>query len=142
MAAGTQEASGDFVMISGRRTAGLQKRSQFIMALNAVWKILQTLADRRSSRPSGTHQRSCTTRCTRGGSVGGSNAQAKVYAVGHAGTNPDSNVMTGTFLLNNRYASVLFDTGADRSFVSTAFSSQIDITPTTLDHYYDVELDD
>ncbi|GKA10407.1 putative reverse transcriptase domain-containing protein [Tanacetum coccineum] len=28
-----------------------------------------------------------------------------------------------------------------RSFVSTGFSSQIDITPTTLDHYYDVELD-
>ncbi|GKC64610.1 putative reverse transcriptase domain-containing protein, partial [Tanacetum coccineum] len=41
-----------------------------------------------------------------------------------------------------RYASILFDTGADRSFVSTAFSSQIDITPTTLDHYYDAELAD
>ncbi|GKF24283.1 putative reverse transcriptase domain-containing protein, partial [Tanacetum coccineum] len=48
----------------------------------------------------------------------------------------------GTFLLNNRYASILFNTGADRSFVSTAFSSQIDITPTALDHYYDVELVD
>ncbi|GJT53284.1 putative reverse transcriptase domain-containing protein [Tanacetum coccineum] len=48
----------------------------------------------------------------------------------------------GTFLLNNRYASVLFDTGVDRSFVSTAFSSQIDITPTSLDHYYDIELAD
>ncbi|GKA10149.1 putative reverse transcriptase domain-containing protein [Tanacetum coccineum] len=78
----------------------------------------------------------------RGNQVGGGNAPAKVYAVGHAGTNPDSNVMTGTFLLNNRYASILFDTGADRSFVSTAFSSQIDITPTALDHYYDVELAD
>ncbi|GKC83257.1 putative reverse transcriptase domain-containing protein [Tanacetum coccineum] len=58
-----------------------------------------------------------------GNQVGGGNALAKVYAVGHAGTNPDSNVVTGTFLLNNRYASILFDTGADRSFVSTAFSS-------------------
>nr|GEU30412.1 putative reverse transcriptase domain-containing protein [Tanacetum cinerariifolium] len=48
----------------------------------------------------------------------------------------------GTFLLNNRYALVLFDTGADRSFVSTAFSSLIDIIPTTLDHGYDVELAD
>ncbi|GJZ22594.1 hypothetical protein Tco_0559633 [Tanacetum coccineum] len=66
----------------------------------------------------------------------------KVYATGHAGTNPDSNVVTGTFLLNNRYASVFFNTGANRSFVSTAFSSQIDITPSTLDHYYDVELAD
>nr|GEV81587.1 putative reverse transcriptase domain-containing protein [Tanacetum cinerariifolium] len=46
----------------------------------------------------------------------------------------------GTFLLNNRYALILFDTGADRSFVSTAFSSLIDIIPSTLDHRYDVEL--
>ncbi|GJW86224.1 putative reverse transcriptase domain-containing protein [Tanacetum coccineum] len=72
-----------------------------------------------------------------GNQVRNANAPAKVYVVGHAGTNPDSNVVTGTFLLNNRYASILFDTGADRSFVSTAFSSQIDITPSTLDHYYD-----
>ncbi|GJR35416.1 reverse transcriptase domain-containing protein [Tanacetum coccineum] len=78
----------------------------------------------------------------RGNHVGTGNAQAKVYAVGNAGTNPDANVITGTFLLNNRYASVLFDTGADRSFVSTAFSSQIDIAPTVLDHDYAVELAD
>ncbi|GKE71752.1 putative reverse transcriptase domain-containing protein, partial [Tanacetum coccineum] len=76
----------------------------------------------------------------RGNQDGKDTALAKVYAVGRAGTNPYSNVMTGTFLLNNCYASVLFDIGTDRSFVSTAFSSQIDITPSTLDHYYDVEL--
>ncbi|GJU76765.1 putative reverse transcriptase domain-containing protein [Tanacetum coccineum] len=57
-------------------------------------------------------------------------------------TNSNSNVITDTFLLNNHYASILFDTGADRSFVSTAFSSLIDIIPTTLDHGYDVELAD
>ncbi|GKD20906.1 putative reverse transcriptase domain-containing protein [Tanacetum coccineum] len=73
---------------------------------------------------------------------GNGNAPAKVYVVGHARTNLDSNVVTGTLLLNNRYAFVLFDISADRSFVSTAFSSQIDITPTALDHYYDVELAD
>ncbi|GJY37969.1 putative reverse transcriptase domain-containing protein [Tanacetum coccineum] len=76
------------------------------------------------------------------GAARNGNAPAKVYAVDRTGTNPDSNVVMGTFLLNNCYASVLFDTGADRSFVSTAFSSQIDITPTALDHYYDVELAD
>nr|GEV10624.1 hypothetical protein [Tanacetum cinerariifolium] len=78
----------------------------------------------------------------RGTQGGNATAPAKVYAVGRAGTNPDSNIVTGTSLLNNRYASILFDTGADRSFVSTAFSSQIVITPTTLDYYYDVELAD
>ncbi|GJV02205.1 putative reverse transcriptase domain-containing protein [Tanacetum coccineum] len=77
-----------------------------------------------------------------GNQVGNDRAPAKVYAVRHAGTNADSNVVTGTFLLNNRYASILFDTGDDRSFVSTAFSSQINITPSTLDYYYDVKLAD
>nr|GEY83795.1 putative reverse transcriptase domain-containing protein [Tanacetum cinerariifolium] len=61
--------------------------------------------------------------------------------LGSAGTDPDANVVTGTFLLNNRYASVLFDSGADKSFVSITFSTQINITPSTLDPCYDVELD-
>nr|GEW03702.1 hypothetical protein [Tanacetum cinerariifolium] len=77
-----------------------------------------------------------------GNQGGRDNAPTKVYIVGSAGTDPDSNVVTGTFLLNNRYASILFDTGADKSFVSTAFSSQINITPSTLDHCHDVELVD
>ncbi|GKC55599.1 putative reverse transcriptase domain-containing protein, partial [Tanacetum coccineum] len=77
-----------------------------------------------------------------GNQAGNGNDSVKVYAVGRAGTNPDSNVVTSMFLLNSRYASVLFDTGADRSFMSTAFSFQIDITPSELDHYYDVELAD
>ncbi|GJU41508.1 reverse transcriptase domain-containing protein [Tanacetum coccineum] len=74
-----------------------------------------------------------------GNQAGNDRAPAKVYVVRNTGPNPD-NVVAGTFLLNNRYAYILFDTGADRSFVSTAFSFQIDITPSTLDHYYDVEL--
>nr|GEW07492.1 putative reverse transcriptase domain-containing protein [Tanacetum cinerariifolium] len=79
---------------------------------------------------------------------GNGNAQGWVYAVGNVkkngntAGNPDSNVVTGTFLLNNRYASILFDIGADISFVSTAFSSLIDIIPTPLDNHYDVELAD
>ncbi|GJS12292.1 putative reverse transcriptase domain-containing protein [Tanacetum coccineum] len=64
------------------------------------------------------------------------------YAVGVAGQNPDNNVVTGTFLLNNCCASILFDTSADRSFVSTQFSTLINIAPTTLDHGYNVELAD
>nr|GEY46883.1 reverse transcriptase domain-containing protein [Tanacetum cinerariifolium] len=77
-----------------------------------------------------------------GNQAGNENDMARAYAVGTAGTNPNSNVVTGTFLLNNRYALILFDTGADRSFISTAFSSLIDIIPTTLDHGYGVELAD
>ncbi|GJQ98759.1 hypothetical protein Tco_0521744 [Tanacetum coccineum] len=47
---------------------------------------------------------------------------------------------------NQQRHSLVIKLGNDRapkgSFVSTAFSSQIDITPSTLDHYYDVELAD
>nr|GEZ64361.1 putative reverse transcriptase domain-containing protein [Tanacetum cinerariifolium] len=51
-------------------------------------------------------------------------------------------IARSTFLLKNRYALILFDTGADRSFVSTVFSSLIDIIPTTVDHGYDIKLAD
>ncbi|GJY60553.1 putative reverse transcriptase domain-containing protein [Tanacetum coccineum] len=77
----------------------------------------------------------------RGNQGGNDRAPAKVYVIGNAGADPD-NVVAGTFLLNNRYAYILFDTGADRSFVSTAFSTLLDIVPNALDHGYDVELAD
>nr|GEV23610.1 reverse transcriptase domain-containing protein [Tanacetum cinerariifolium] len=76
------------------------------------------------------------------------NAPGWVYAVGNAerrgnaSRDSDLNVIMGTFLLNNRYASILFDTGADRSFISTAFSFLIDIVPTLLGNSYDVKLAD
>ncbi|GJV11879.1 putative reverse transcriptase domain-containing protein [Tanacetum coccineum] len=66
----------------------------------------------------------------------------RAYAIGGGGANPDSNVVTGTFLLNNCYASMLFDSGADRSFVSSTFSALLDVTPSTLNTSYAVELAD
>ncbi|GJT57367.1 putative reverse transcriptase domain-containing protein [Tanacetum coccineum] len=79
---------------------------------------------------------------------GNGSVQGWAYAVGNAekngnvSRNPDSNVVTGTFLLNNCYASILFDTGADRSYISTTFSSLIDIAQTPLENSYDVKLAD
>ncbi|GJZ46061.1 putative reverse transcriptase domain-containing protein [Tanacetum coccineum] len=52
------------------------------------------------------------------------------------------NVVTGTFLLNNQYASVLFDSGSDRSFVNTRFSSLLDIKPIKIEDSYEVGLAD
>ncbi|GJU10135.1 putative reverse transcriptase domain-containing protein [Tanacetum coccineum] len=52
------------------------------------------------------------------------------------------NVVTGMFLLNNRYASILFDSGSDRSFVDIRFSSMLDIDPVKIDTSYKVELAD
>ncbi|GJU61436.1 putative reverse transcriptase domain-containing protein [Tanacetum coccineum] len=78
----------------------------------------------------------------RGNGNGNDIAQGRAYALGGRDASPDSNVITGTFLLNNRYAKILFNTGADRSFVSNIFSALINITPTTLEIFYDVELAD
>nr|GEW05264.1 retrotransposon protein, putative, Ty3-gypsy subclass [Tanacetum cinerariifolium] len=68
--------------------------------------------------------------------------RSRMQKRGNASRNMDSNVVTGMFLLSNRYASILFDNGADRSFISTAFSSLIDIVPTPLGNSYDVKLAD
>nr|GEX54580.1 putative reverse transcriptase domain-containing protein [Tanacetum cinerariifolium] len=76
-----------------------------------------------------------------GNKTGSNEATTKAYAIG-GGANPDSNVVTGTFLLNNYYASVLFDSGADRSFMSSTFSALLDVAPSTLDTSYTVELVD
>ncbi|GKA33030.1 putative reverse transcriptase domain-containing protein [Tanacetum coccineum] len=69
-------------------------------------------------------------------------ARGKAYVLGGGDANPDSNVVMGMFLLNNHYASVLFDSGSDRSFVSITFSTLLDIIPDTLDVSYVVELAD
>ncbi|GKB21504.1 putative reverse transcriptase domain-containing protein [Tanacetum coccineum] len=73
---------------------------------------------------------------------GNNRVQARAYAIGGGGASLDSNIITGTFLLNNHYASMLFDSGADRSFVSTTFSALLDVIPSTLDTSYTVELAD
>ncbi|GJT90342.1 reverse transcriptase domain-containing protein [Tanacetum coccineum] len=70
-------------------------------------------------------------------------ARGKAYVLGGGDANPDSNVVTGTFLLNNPYDSVFFCFAVpDQSFVSTTFSTLLDIIPDTLDVSYVVELAD
>ncbi|GJW90855.1 reverse transcriptase domain-containing protein [Tanacetum coccineum] len=77
-----------------------------------------------------------------GNKTGSNETTARDYAIGGGGANPDSNVVTGTFLLNNCYASMLFYSGVDRSFVSSTFSALLDVAPSTLDTSYVVELAD
>ncbi|GJZ93715.1 putative reverse transcriptase domain-containing protein [Tanacetum coccineum] len=69
-------------------------------------------------------------------------ARGRAYVLGGGDANPDSNVVSGTFLLNNRHASMLFDSGADRSSVSSSFSALLDVIPSTLDVSYVVKLAD
>ncbi|GJZ10226.1 reverse transcriptase domain-containing protein [Tanacetum coccineum] len=69
-------------------------------------------------------------------------ARGKAYVLGGGDANLGSNTVTGTFLLNDHHAYMLFDSGADRSFISNTFSALLDITPSVLDVSYVVELAD
>ncbi|GKA60675.1 putative reverse transcriptase domain-containing protein [Tanacetum coccineum] len=60
-------------------------------------------------------------------------ARGKAYVLGGGDANPSSNIVMDTFLLNEYHAYMLFDSGADRSFVSNTFSTLLDIIPSALD---------
>ncbi|GKF31854.1 putative reverse transcriptase domain-containing protein, partial [Tanacetum coccineum] len=69
-------------------------------------------------------------------------ARGKAYVLRGGDANPGSNTVTSMFLLNDHHAYMLFDSGADRSFVSNTFSALLDISPSALDVSYAVELAD
>ncbi|GKE75751.1 putative reverse transcriptase domain-containing protein, partial [Tanacetum coccineum] len=72
----------------------------------------------------------------------GGNTTGRAYVIKDVEKGEGPNVVAGTFLINNRYASVLFDSGSDKSFVNTSFSHLIDIKPVRLNTSYEVELAD
>ncbi|GJT52069.1 putative reverse transcriptase domain-containing protein, partial [Tanacetum coccineum] len=54
----------------------------------------------------------------------------------------DPKVMTGTFSLNNQFATVLFDSGADFSFISTKFVPLLNVEPCIVNPGYAIEIAD
>nr|GFA79491.1 putative reverse transcriptase domain-containing protein [Tanacetum cinerariifolium] len=80
-------------------------------------------------------------KCPKGRNQQNEGARARAYVVVE---NPQQNpnVVAGTFLLNDHYACILFDCGAEKSFVSSTFTPFIDIAPTSLNTSYEVELAD
>ncbi|XP_076916511.1 uncharacterized protein LOC143576260 [Bidens hawaiensis] len=72
--------------------------------------------------------------------LNGQNARGKAFEMNAKKARKDSSVVTGTFLINNHYAYVLFDTEADLSFVSNQFEPRLGIEPSKLDNNYSIEL--
>ncbi|GJR67651.1 reverse transcriptase domain-containing protein [Tanacetum coccineum] len=54
----------------------------------------------------------------------------------------DPNVVMGMFLLNQHLARVLFDSGADKSFISISLASKLNIPPITIDTFYNIKMAD
>ncbi|GJY11130.1 reverse transcriptase domain-containing protein [Tanacetum coccineum] len=70
------------------------------------------------------------------------NACGRAYLLRDKNAHQDPNIVTGTFLLNQHLVRVLFDLGADKSFVSISLASMLNILPITLDTTYDIEMAD
>jgi hypothetical protein len=68
------------------------------------------------------------------------NARGRAFVMERGTAQEDPDVVTGTFLLNNHPARVLFDSGADKSFISTSLASLLNIHPTELHTTYEIEL--
>ncbi|GKD30280.1 reverse transcriptase domain-containing protein, partial [Tanacetum coccineum] len=70
------------------------------------------------------------------------NAHRRAYMLRDRNTYQDLNVVTSMFLLNQHLARVLFDSGADKSFISISIASMLNILPITIDTFYDIEMAD
>ncbi|GJZ93106.1 reverse transcriptase domain-containing protein [Tanacetum coccineum] len=69
-------------------------------------------------------------------------AHERAYMPRDKNVHQDPNVVTGMFFLNQYLARVLFDSVANKSFVSISLASMLNIPPITLDTTYDIEMAD
>ncbi|GJV87985.1 reverse transcriptase domain-containing protein [Tanacetum coccineum] len=70
------------------------------------------------------------------------NAQGRAYMLKDRNAQQDPNVVTGMFLLNQHLVKVLFDSGANRGFISISLASKLNIPTITIDTFYDIEMAD
>ncbi|GJY25963.1 putative reverse transcriptase domain-containing protein [Tanacetum coccineum] len=67
-------------------------------------------------------------------------ARGRAFMLGAEEARQDPNSVTGTFTLNNHFATTLFDSGADYSFVSTTFIPLLGLEPNDLGFRYEIEI--
>ncbi|GJZ41026.1 putative reverse transcriptase domain-containing protein [Tanacetum coccineum] len=70
----------------------------------------------------------------------GNQARGRAFMLGAEEARQVPNIMTGTFTLNDHYATTLFDSGADYSFLSTTFIPLLGIEPSDLGFSYEIEI--
>nr|GEW52625.1 putative reverse transcriptase domain-containing protein [Tanacetum cinerariifolium] len=70
----------------------------------------------------------------------GNQARARAFMLGAEEARLDLNIVMGTFTLNDHYATTLFDSGADYSFVSTTFLPILDIKSSNLGFSYEIKI--
>nr|GEW45186.1 hypothetical protein [Tanacetum cinerariifolium] len=67
-------------------------------------------------------------------------ARGRAFMLGAEEARQDLSIMTGTFTLNDHYATTLFDSGADYNFVSSTFIPLLEIEPSELGFRYEIKI--
>ncbi|GJU81137.1 putative reverse transcriptase domain-containing protein [Tanacetum coccineum] len=94
-----------------------------------------------NSEAKGNHQKQVMAVNGGQGHVNNSNqARRRAFMLRAEEARQDPNIVTGMFTLNNHYATTLFDSGADYSFVSTTFIPLLGIKPSDLGFSYEIEI--
>ncbi|GKB77204.1 putative reverse transcriptase domain-containing protein, partial [Tanacetum coccineum] len=70
----------------------------------------------------------------------GNHARGRAFMLGAEEAFQNPNIVTGTFTLNNHFATTLFDSGADYSFISTTFIPLLGLKPYELGFKYETEI--
>ncbi|GJU61351.1 putative reverse transcriptase domain-containing protein [Tanacetum coccineum] len=70
----------------------------------------------------------------------GNQARVRAFILGAEEARQDPNIMTGTFTLNNYFATTLFDSGVDYIFVSTTFIPLLVLEPSDLGFRYEIKI--
>ncbi|GKD52413.1 putative reverse transcriptase domain-containing protein [Tanacetum coccineum] len=70
----------------------------------------------------------------------GNQARGRAFMLGAEVAHQDPNIVTGTFTLNNHFATTLFDSGADYRFVSITFIPLLGIEPSELGFKYEIKI--
>nr|GEZ89288.1 reverse transcriptase domain-containing protein [Tanacetum cinerariifolium] len=70
----------------------------------------------------------------------GNQARGRAFMMGAEEARKDPNIVTGTFTLNDHFATTFSDSGVDYNFVSIAFIRLLGIEPSDLGFRYEIEI--
>ena len=84
----------------------------------------------------------CPTRGVEGRKEERPKVKARAFGMNAEEARDNNEVVTGTFLINSKPATVLFDSGANKSFISQIIAAKLDMHAHPLDNVVEVQIAD
>nr|GEZ81778.1 retrotransposon protein, putative, Ty3-gypsy subclass [Tanacetum cinerariifolium] len=118
-----------------------RNRKDFATTVNTVRReYTASLRLNQAQRPGKTIRTKVWLLMGQGRGNNGNQACGRAFMFGAEEAHQDPHIVAGTLTLNNHYATTLFDSGADYSFVSTTFIPLLGIEPNNLRFSYEIEI--